>query len=56
MTYTQERAAEQYGADGIQQCRLCGGWYSALSAQPCFACAVGLTDSNGHHPEGVRGR
>lgn len=53
MTYTKERAIELYGESNIQQCPSCEGYYSANSPPKCFACAVGLTDSKGHHPAGV---
>jgi hypothetical protein len=50
MTYTKERAEEMH--DKVQQCPGCGGWYSAHSAVPCFACATGLhPNSKGHHPD-----
>lgn len=53
MTYTRDRAIEMYGEDEIQQCPCCAGYYHANSPGRCFACAVGLTDSKGHHPDGV---
>lgn len=28
--------------DEVQECPLCGHWYSLHSAVPCHACAVGL--------------
>ena len=51
MTLTEEKARERY--DDPQKCPCCGGWYSPHSPPVCFACAVGLDDAKGHHPDGV---
>lgn len=52
MTLPEEEARERHDGE-VQQCPWCGGWYSAHSPRVCFACAVGLEDSKGYHPDGV---